>query len=52
MASGNTEINEMTQLKNQSTKAQEAYKSNNKQPDLPMYKHSDFQRPEDIIPPI
>ena len=51
LASGDTYINEMTQLKHQITKAQEEYKSNNKQPDLPMCKHSDFQRPEDILPP-
>ena len=41
----------MTKLKNQITKAQEAYKANNKQPDLPMYKHTEIQNPEDIIPP-
>jgi hypothetical protein len=41
----------MTDLKNQITKAQEEYKSNNKQPDLPMYKHTAIQRPEDIIQP-
>ena len=41
----------MTKLKNQITKAQEEYKSNNKQPYLPMYKVTDLHRPEDIIPP-
>ena len=40
----------MTKLKNQIPKAQEEYKSNNKQPELPMYKHGDVQRPEDILP--
>ena len=33
MASGDTEISAMTKFKNQMTKAQEEYKSNNKQPD-------------------
>ena len=42
----------MTKLKNQITKAQEEYKANNKQPDLPMYKHTEIQRPEDIEPPL
>ena len=51
MPSGHTEINAMTKLTNQSTKAQEEYKSNNKQPELPMYKATDLQRPEDILPP-
>ena len=46
-----TEINAMTQWKNQITKAQEEYKSNNKQPDPPMYKVTELHRPEDIIPP-
>ena len=41
----------MTQLNNQITKAQEEYKSNNKQPDLPIYKVTDLQRTEHIIPP-
>ena len=41
----------MADLKNQITKAQEEYKSNNKQPDLPMYKTTDLHRPEEIIPP-
>ena len=44
-------ISDMTDLKNQIIKAQEEYKSNNKQPDLPMYKHTAVQNPEDIIPP-
>jgi hypothetical protein len=41
----------MHKFKNQITKAQEEYKSNNKQLDLPMYKATDYQRPEDIVPP-
>jgi hypothetical protein len=44
----------MKKLKNKITKAQEEYKSNNKQPDLIMYKVSDVQRlenPEDIVAP-
>jgi hypothetical protein len=41
----------MKKLKNRITKAQKEYKSNNKQPDLPMYKATDFQRPEDIVAP-
>ena len=45
------EITAMTKLTNQITKAQEEYMSNSKQPDLPMYKHTEIQRPEDIIPP-
>jgi hypothetical protein len=36
----------MKKLKNQITKAQEEYKSNNKQPDLIMYKATDVQRLE------
>ena len=51
MASGDTEINAMTKLKTQVTTAQEEYKSNNKQPDLPMYKTTDLQRPADILLP-
>ena len=46
------ETNAMTKLRNQSVKAQEEYKSNNKQPDLPMYKHTEILRPEDIEPPL
>jgi hypothetical protein len=38
-------------IKNQITKAQDEYKSNNKQPDLPMFKHTEIQKPEDIVPP-
>jgi hypothetical protein len=41
----------MKKLKNQITKAQEEYKSNNKQPDLIMYKVSDVQNPENIVAP-
>ena len=41
----------MTKLTNQILKAQEEYKTTNKQPDLPMNKHIEIQRPEDIIPP-
>jgi hypothetical protein len=41
----------MKKLKNQITKAQKEYKSNNKHPDLPMYKATDVQRPEDIVVP-
>ena len=49
--SEHTAINPMTKLKNQIIKAQEEYITNNKQPDLPMYKHTEIQNPEDIIPP-
>ena len=35
--SDDIEINAVRKLKNQITKAQEEYKSNNKHPDLPMY---------------
>jgi ribosome-binding protein aMBF1 (putative translation factor) len=45
------ETDPMKKLKNQITKAQKEYKSNNKQPDLPMYKATDVQRPEDIVAP-
>jgi hypothetical protein len=41
----------MTKFNNQTTKSQVDYTSNNKQPDLPMYKHTEIQRPEPIIPP-
>jgi hypothetical protein len=44
----------MKKLKNQITKAQEEYKSNNKQPDLIMYNVTDVQRlenPEAIVAP-
>ena len=41
----------MPKLNNQITKAQDNYKSNNKQPDLPMHKVTYLQRPEDIMPP-
>jgi hypothetical protein len=41
----------MNELKKQITKTTEEYKSNNKQPELPMYKHTEIQRPEQIIPP-
>ena len=47
-----TDIHAMTKLNNQITKAQEEYKSNNKQPDLLMYKHTEILRPEDIEPPL
>ena len=47
----NRNINPMTKLKNQITKAQEDYKANNKQLEPPMYKHTTRQNPEDIIPP-
>ena len=42
--SEHTEINVMTQLKHQITEAQEEYKSNNKQPALPMYKVTVFTK--------
>ena len=45
-----TEINPMAKLKNQILKAQEEYITNNRQPDLPMYK-TEGHRPEEIIPP-
>jgi hypothetical protein len=45
------ETDPMKKLKNQITKAQKEYKSNNKQPDLPMYKATDVQRPADIVAP-
>ena len=41
----------MTKLKNQITKAQEEYITNNKQPEPPMYKTTEGHRPEEIIPP-
>ena len=41
----------MTKLTNQILKAQEEYKRTNKQPYLPMSKHTEIQRPEDIVPP-
>ena len=41
----------MRKFQDQITKAQEEHKSNNEQPDLPMYKATDLQRPEDILPP-
>ena len=49
--SEHTEINPMTQFESQITKAQEQYKSNNKQPQFPMYKHTTIQNPEDSVPP-
>jgi hypothetical protein len=45
------ETDPMKKLKNQITKAQKEYKSNNTQPDLIMYKATDVQRPEDIVAP-
>ena len=42
----------MTNSKDQLTKAQEEYKSNNKQSALPMYKATEILRPEDIEPPL
>jgi hypothetical protein len=45
------ETDPMKKLNNQIIKAQKEYKSNNKQPDLPMYKVTDVQRPEDIVAP-
>ena len=46
------EIVAMTNSKDQLTKAQEEYKSNNKQSALPMYKATEILRPEDIEPPL
>jgi hypothetical protein len=45
------ETDPMKKLKNQITKAQKEYKSNSTQPELPMYKVTDVQRPEDIVAP-
>ena len=49
--SDDIEINAMTKLKNQITKAQEEYMTNNKKSDLPMYKVNEVLRLEDIEPP-
>ena len=49
--SDNTDINPMTKLKNQVTKAQEEYQANNTHPDPPMYKVEDSHKPETIIQP-
>ena len=46
------EIDDAPKLKDQLTKAQEEYKSNNKQSALPMYKATEILRPEDIEPPL
>ena len=46
------EIDAMTKLKNQITKAQEDYITNNKKSDLPMYEVSRVLRPGDIEPPL
>ena len=50
--SDDIEIDAMTKLKNQITKAQEEYMINNKKSDLPMYKVNEVLRPEDIEPPL
>ena len=48
--SDDIEINDMTKLTKQISKAQEEYMSNNKPPDLSMYKVKEVLRPEDIEP--
>ena len=48
--SDDIEIDAMTKLKNQITKAQEEYMTNNKKSDLPMYKVNEVLRLEDIEP--
>ena len=51
--SDDIEIEAMTKLNNQITKAQEEYMINNKKSDLPMYnKPTAILRPEDIEPPL
>ena len=45
------ENNIMTKLSKPIIKSQEEYKTINKQPDSQMYKHTERQRPEDILPP-
>ena len=45
------ENNIMTKLSNPIIKSQEEYMTNNKQPDLPMYKATEIQKCNDIIPP-
>ena len=42
----------MPKLKHKIIKAQEEYKANNKQLELPMYKVNEVLRPEDIEPPL
>jgi hypothetical protein len=51
MIADESETESMKKLKIQITKAQQEYKPNTTQPDLPMYKTTDVQRPEDIVPP-
>ena len=50
--SDDIELDAMTNIKHQTTKAQYEYMINNNiKPDLPMYKVNEASRPEDIIPP-
>ena len=49
--SDNTEINPMTKLTHQITKAQEDYKANNKELEPPMHKVEDSHKTENIIQP-
>ena len=46
--SDDIETKAITKLANQSIKSQEEYNTNTKQPDLPMCKHTEILRPEDL----
>ena len=50
--SDDLEIDAMTKLKNQITKAQKEYMNNNKPPGLLMFKPIEISRAEDIEPPL
>ena len=50
--SDDLEIDAMTKLKNQLTKAQDDYILNDTKPDLPMYTPTKISRPEDTEPPL
>ena len=49
--SDDIEIDAMTKLKHQIIKSQAYYKTNTKQPHVPMYNHNEIQKCDAIIPP-
>ena len=46
------EMDDMTKLKNQITKAQDGYMLKHRKSDLPMYTYNKVSKPEDIVPPL
>ena len=46
------EMDDMTKLKNQITKAQDDYMLKHRKSDLPMYTYTKVSKPEDIVPPL